>query len=286
MRIIAALALFLTGLNAFAEVSDAPAPIEESASRANWREILDKTNLSYAMLLTGPTVRHLDGDLNGKGTYLNFRNYVSAGYDFAKDWEVESGVEFRRYVRPRDPKKPNRSDFEWRDPYAGLSRSNIVRRGNFSLSGKLRYFIPATEYNKSNVGREYDQGNGAVSARVTPAWRRGDFYLSLATELSYRFAEKAPKVRQDYFVKMKPLLSYRFARQWSAKLEYATGDLNHRTNGTWTKFNDPNIGQALYTGVTWTATKQLSMSPSLGWGPGRFQLKETTVSLFASYYIL
>lgn len=278
--------LVLLSLSAHAEESAAPSAAAETVSRSNWRNVVESTNLSYAMLLTGPTIRHLDGDLDGKGTYLNFRNYVSAGYDFAENWEVETGVEFRRYVRPQDKRNPNRSDFEWRDPYAGVNRSNIVRNGNFSLSGKLRYFIPATEYNKSNVGKEYDQGNGSLSARVTPAYRMGDWYLSCATEFAYRFAERAPKVRQDYFVELKPLLSYRFAPKWSAKLEYATGDLNHRTNGTWTKFNDPFIGQALYTGVTWNATKQFSVSPSLGWGPGHFLLKETEVSLYASYYIL
>jgi hypothetical protein len=285
MKVFFTLFLALFTLNASAEESIVNAA-SESSSRFNWNSLLEKSELSYAALLTGPSTKYLDGNKDGRGTNLTLRNYVSASFEFAKNWEAETGVEFRRYFRPVDPKKPGRSDFEWRDPFVSVDRKNIVKTDRFSLAAKLRYFIPATAYNKSNVKKEYDSGNGTIGTRITPSWKLGDFFVSCYGEFNYRFDENAPKVRQDYYVKAKPFVSYKFARNWSAKVEYSTGDLNHRTNGKWTKFNDPAIGQNVYTGVTWTATKKLSISPSLGWGPGSLQLRDTEVSVFASYYIL
>lgn len=280
-------ALLLTLFTLNAQAEESAALVNESSSRFDWSSMLEKTDLSYSLLFTGATLQHPDANLDGKGSNYTWRNYVSAGYEFAKNWQAETGVEFRQYFRPEDPKKPGRSNFEWRDPYVGIDRKNVVKTDRFSLALKGRYYIPATEYNKSNVGKEWDQGNGALSLKATPAWNLGDFYLSCATEVQYKFAEaKNLKVHQNYSFKIKPMASYRFHKQWSAKLEYSTGDINHRTNGRWTKLNDPAIGQNVYTGVTWTATKKLSVSPSIGWSTGSLQLRKTELGLFASYYLL
>lgn len=260
-----------------------------TSSRFDWLSTLKKVRGSYGVLFLGPTVSNIDGNIDGKGSYISMRNYLSLDMEVAKNWEAEAGWEVRQTFRPADPKNPNRKDFEPRDPFAGISRKNIIRGDRFSLGARTRFFLPVTEYNKSKVGKLEDAGNGEANLGISPSWKflDGDLFVSCGTDIYYKFAENAPKVREDYAVKIKPLVSYRIASKFAAKVEYTTGTLRHSTNGKWTKLNDRFTGQRILAGGSWNPNKYLSLSPALGWGNlGTFQIKATELSLFATYYFL
>jgi len=277
--------LFLSAPGAFAAEGDTT--LTSTGSNFDWRSALEKVHASYGVLFLGPTIKNLDGDIEGKGAYVSMRNYLSLDYALAKDWELESGWEVRQTFRPADPKKPQRKDLEMRDPFAGVSRKNIIQGEVFSLGARARYFLPVTEYNKSKVGTPEDAGNGELNLGMSPSWKFGDLYVGCGLDFYYKFVEGTPKVHENYAVKAKPLVSYRIASKFAAKVEYQTGTLRHMTNGKWSKFNDRFTGQRVLAGGSWNPTRSLSLSPALGWGNlGTFQIKATELSLFATYYFL
>lgn len=259
-----------------------------STTRFDWAQAFDKVNASYSALLLGPNIQSMDGNLDGRGTNMHVRNYLSLGVDVAKDWEVDSGWEVRQYWRPVDPKNPNRSNLEARDPYLGLSRRNLIRTERFSLGARARFFLPVSDYTKAQVGKTYDSGRGALNVNISPYLRLldGDLGISCTTEFWYNFDKAAAANRENYSVKAKPLVSYRFARKFAAKVEYNTGTIRHANNGKWSKLNDKGLGQKLYAGVTYYPNRNLSLNPSLGWGSDTFRLNRAEVSLYASYSFL
>jgi len=279
--------LFSFSPSAFAAEVETATSTSGSSSRFDWRSALEKTRASYGILILGPTVKNLDGNIDGKGAFVSMRNYLSLDYAVAKDWELESGWEVRQTFRPADPKKPQRKDFEMRDPFAGFSRKNIIRGDAFSLGARARYFLPVTEHNKSKVGTPEDAGNGELNVGLSPAWKFGDVSVGCGLDFYYKFKEGTPKVHENYAVRAKPLVSYRIAAKFAAKVEYQTGVLRHQTNGKWTKFNDRSTGQRVLAGGSWNPTRSLTLSPALGWGNrGTFQMKATELSLFATYNFL
>jgi hypothetical protein len=285
MKWIVALCL-LTGAAQAAET--ATSVDSTSSARFDWGRAFSKVGLSYGGLLLGPSLQSMEGNLDGRGTNISLRNYFSADVEVARDWEVQAGWELRRYWRPADPKNPNRSDFDPRDPYLGLSRRNLIRAGAFSLGAKARYFIPVSNYTKAQVGKTYDSGRGALNVSAYPYLRLldGDLGISCTAEFWYNFDKAAAANRENYSVKAKPLVSYRFARKFAAKVEYNTGTIRHAQNGKWSKLNDKFLGQKLYAGITYYPNPSLSLNPSLGWGSDTFRLNRAEVSLFASYSFL
>ncbi|MCO5144428.1 MAG: hypothetical protein M9962_15220 [Oligoflexia bacterium] len=283
------LLLLLIGWLLGAQVSYSAVAAEEQQSYFSLSSLRDKTNLSYGALILGPTVRKINGDTQGKGHYISLRNYLSAGFEFRKDWELEVGNEFRQTFRPKDPKKPDREDFEFRDLSVGIGVDDIIESGSFSLDGKLRYYIPTSKYTLSKVGKADDSANGTFRIGINPSMSffDRDLYLAIPVDFYRSFAKGTPKIHKNYSVKFKPLASYRLSQKWKAKVEYSSGDLYHSTDGKWTKFNDPFTGQKIYLGASWNPTYKLGFSPSLAWGAnGSFQLKNTELSLYMSYYIL
>lgn len=281
------LALFL--LTGAAQAADTATVADTtSTARFDWTRAFEKVNASYSALLLGPNLQSMRGDLDGRGTNMHVRNYLSAGVEVAKDWEVGAGWEVRQYWRPADPKKPDRKNLEARDPYLSVNRRNFIRTDLFSLGARARFFFPVSESTKANIGKTYDSGRGSLNVTVTPYWRffDGDVGISCATEFWYNFDKAAAANRENYSVKAKPLVSYRFARKFAAKVEYNTGTIRHANNGKWSKLNDKGLGQKLYAGITYYPNASLSINPSLGWGSDTFRLNRAEVSLYASYNFL
>jgi hypothetical protein len=259
-----------------------------TTSSFDWSKLERNFDLSYASLVTGPTLEHLDANKDGKGTDMGWRNYLNAGAELGNNWEASMGVEGRQYFRPADPKKPNRKDFEWRDPTVSLSRGKIVEAGAYQLSAKLRYSIPMTEYNKSNVGKTYDAGNGEINLGFNNSWRLrdGDWTLSLPLDLYYKIAEAPPAVREDYSARAKAIVAYRIAAKYATKVEYSTGYIRHSTNGKWSKLNDKLLGQEVLLAFNYFPIRNLTISPGLGWGSETFRFNSAKASLYVSYNVL
>lgn len=284
MRFVLALSIFAFSAIGFAAEQT---PTLES-SRFDWRSLANRVDASYALLALGPTLEHMDGNLDGRGGYLSLRNYLNFDYELAPNLKAEVGGEFRQYFRPVDPKKPGRSNFESRDPYLGLSRRDLFQRGNFSLSARGKAFLPVTAYNKTKRGSTFDTGRGQLQLGIGPQWRfrDGSVTVSCATEASINFAAGENPRRENYSVKMKPAAAYRFSPQWSSKLEYSTGDLRHNKLGKWSKFNDKDLGHKVTVYGNYSPIRELLVSPALAWGRDTWRLKKAEVSLYASYAFL
>lgn len=260
----------------------------ESTSFLNWNQVQSTLDASYAALLVGPTLDHLDANLDGKGTNMNLRNYLNVDGRFLEQWKFGIGLEARQYFRPADPKRPDRKEFEWRDPIVSLGRDKIVEKGNYNFAAKLKYTVPMSEYNKSNVGKSYDSGNGEWNLSLNSGWKfkDGDWYVGFPVDLYYKMAEAPPTVREDYSTRAKPFVSYRIAAKYSAKVEYSTGYLRHFTNGKWSKFNDKALGQKIFLGLSYLPFKGLIVSPGFTWGSDSYRLNSAEASLYASYAFL
>jgi len=264
---------------------------EEAAptSAFEWNDLLNRVGGTYSAQVVGPSLSKLNGDRNdGRGHYTSLRQYLSLDFEIAKKWELDTGWEVRQYWRAPDQRNPNRKNFEMRDPYVGFTRKEIFKGDYFSVGTKARYTIPATEYNKSKVGRSDDSGNGEINFGLSPYWHwlDGDLSLSWSTDFYYKLREGASAEYEKYSVRMKPLVTYRIAAKYSARVEYQTGYLRRMSNGRWSKLNDVSTGQKIYAGVSWFPTKALMISPSLGWGSETFRLDRTEIGLFASFAFL
>jgi hypothetical protein len=268
----------------------APAPTARAGESQSslWSRAKSRLSGSYGGLLIGPTLQHLDGNTDGRGSFVSLQNYLSLEGRLDQNWRLHIGGEFRQTWRPEDPRRPDRKSFEARDPHLGLSRRNIIRGDTFSLGARARYFFPLSENTKYRVGRRNDAGRGELNIGLSPAWRLmgGDIYISCGTNFYYKFAERPPAVRENYSVRLWPALSYRISSKLAAKLEYSTGYLRHTTDGKWTKLNDRFYGQKIFAGGVWSPTRNLSFNPSLGWGSHTFRLNNPELSLFTSYYFL
>jgi hypothetical protein len=259
-----------------------------SSSFLSWNQMQQTLDASYAALLKGSTLDHLDGNQDGKGTNVSLRNYLSLDGKFSEFWKAGISFEGRQYFRPVDAKNPNRKDFEWRDPIVSIGRDKILEKDAYSFSAKIKYAIPMTEYNKSNVGKTHDSGNGEWNLSLSNGWkfRDGDIYAGFPVDLYYKMAEAPPVVREDYSVRAKPFVSYRIAAKYSAKVEYSTGNIRHTTNGKWSKLNDKALGQTLFAGITYVPINGLQISPGLTWGSSTYRLNSAEASLYASYLFL
>ena len=279
--------LVLFALPAFAFAAEENASISES--RFSLSSLRKNSTASLGMLLTGGSFQSLDGK-EGAGKNFNLRFYPSLGYKFTRVTSIGYGQEFRQYFRDKDPKRPNRKEFEVRDPYLGLSFYRFVNTRGFALSGKVRFYFPVTEYTKTSIGKSYDNGKGQWNAGVTPSQKfiDGDLTLSAPIDYYYRIAKNPPKVREDHSFKVSPQVSYRLNRKVDAKVEYSTGYIRHMNNAKnkWTKLNDPILGHSLSTGISWYATDNWSLSPSLRWSNNSWRLDRTEVSVYSNIAIL
>jgi hypothetical protein len=66
----------------------------------------------------------------------------------------------------------------------------------------------------------------------------------------------------------------------------ARANENHRTDGTWTKFNDKVLGQTASLGVDWYPVKALQLSPQVSWGRESFRFNAAELSFYAKYAFL
>jgi|GEM_PF-4044969 len=265
----------------------AESPVSQSVSGSGALSF-EKINFSWATLVKGSTIQYMDGNSNGKGTNLSWRNYPTLGYRATEKLKVEAGGQFRQYFRPADPKKKGQKDFEWRDPYAGVSLRDLWKGETSSVSAKARYYIPATEYTRLNRNKEYDEGRGSfqVGAAYSQKFMDGTYSLYAPLDVNYRLNAFDHKVRQDYWFGIRPSMAYRVSQSTSARVEYYTGDLNHKTDGTWTRFNDPVIGQTAGVALDWYPVKDLLVSPMVNWGRESFRLNAAEVTLYAKYAFL
>lgn len=278
------LALFLP----FLAQADTLSKENNSQSRVDWGSLKKNLKLKYSALFIGPTTQHIDGNLNGYGTYLSLRNYFSLGVVFSPQWEAEVGAEYRKYWRPQDPKQPQRASIESRDPYIGVIYKNFVDVDIFSMGAKARYFAPISENTKSYIGKRTDAGNGTLQGSISSSWKflDGDLFISLPIDIYYHLAKSAPMEHEDFSLKAKANASYYFGKRISTSLEYSTGDLRHHTTKKWSKFNDPYTGHKVMASISWMPSRKLLLSPSISWGHPRFQLNNAELSLYTSYYFL
>jgi len=290
LRALSFVALLLWAFTAFAVRAAEPAPESLVAPGANFSfgSIFEKMHASYSGLLEGPRMDHLDGNLDGKGTFLQIKNYVNADYEVAPNWRVELNTEFRQYFRPEDPKRPGRPNFEMRDPSLGLARRNIVDRGNFTLSGRTRFFLPVSDNTRGRVGKAFDTGNGSVYFQAVPSWRWLDGKLSLTcpVETYINLPKRRIANSEEYSIKAKTQVAYQVAHKWAARVEYSTGDVRHTHDGHWSKLRDREMGHKVVAGAAYAPVKEMVLNPALTWGRDRWRLKEPEVSLFASYNFL
>lgn len=259
-------------------------------SRFRWSDFLERSSASVSTLLTGPSAQSLDGNRDGRGTNLLLRFYPSYSYDITKVVSLGIGDEIRKYFRPMDPKNPNKSSWEARDPYVGFYFYKFinVRRSDFSVSGKFRYYVPVSSYTKSYIGKNLDSGNGQINAGLSPAKKflDGKLYTSVSTDYYYRIAQRPPRVREDHTFKINPLVSYSLSRKVDYKVEYSTGYIRHSTDGKWSKLNDPILGHTVSTGITWYPTRKWSVSPSVSWGKNTWRIADTEISVYSSLTLL
>ncbi len=281
------LALNLTLVNLSRNAQAAETPVGSSVSEEGMLSF-ERIDFDVAMLMKGSTMQYMDGNRTGKGTDLSLRTYPSIAFRLTDKWKAQFGGQFRQYFRPDDPKKKDRKNFEWRDPYAGFSRKDIWKSQTAFLSGKVRYYFPITEYNRLNRVKEYDEGGGSLQVGFGYGQDFSDGIINLYAplEMNYRFNALEHKVRQDYWFGVRPALSYRVTPKTSARVEYYTGDLNHRTDGTWTKFNDPVIGQTAGIAIDWYPVKELLVSPMVNWGRERFRFNAAELTVYAKYAFL
>ena len=249
---------------------------------------LTSAELSYAMLFKGSSIQYLDGNSNGRGTNLSLRHYQDFAYRLDDKWKLTGGTHFRQYFRPADPKRVDQGALEWRDPSVGVSRKDIWRQGDQAVGAKAKFYLPVTDYNASNVEKEYDEGKGSLNVGGTYSTKFYDGLLALRVpvDFNYRFNKNEHKVRQDYWIGSRPSLSCRTGRETAVKVEYYTGDLNHRTNGRWTKINEPNIGHTAALGFDWTPAREVLVAPQITWGRQDFRFNAAELSLYASYIFL
>ncbi|RZA07729.1 MAG: hypothetical protein EOP11_06905 [Proteobacteria bacterium] len=288
--LLAALAVFLFVLphhRAHAAESENTV-MTDTGPRFAWGSLFEKMHATYSGLLEGPRMDHLDGNLDGKGSFLQVKNYVNADYEVAPNWKAELNTEFRQYFRAEDPSRPGRPDFEMRDPSLGISRRNIVEAGAFTLSGRTRYGIPVSQNTRARVGKSFDTGKGSLYLQAVPAWRWRDGALSLTcpVEMYVNFAKAPTAAREQYSLKAKAQVAYQLAKSWAAKLEYSTGDVRHNARGQWSKLNDRELGHKVMAGAAFAPIKQIVLNPSLTWGREHWRLNQPEISLYASYNFL
>lgn len=246
-----------------------------------------RLGFEYEVQLKGASLEHLDGNADGRGTNLGVRHYQDFSYQLAPPFALEAGTQFRHYFKPASGKKTTDARvLEWRDPYVGLGASDFWKQGPQSVSGELHYYLPVTEYNEGYRASEFDEGRGVLHAEAWYARRLGAFKLKAPFEVNYRFNAKEHPRRYDYWVGAKPSLSYHLARATALKGEYYTGDLNHRTGGTWTRLNDRKLGQSVALALEWKPAEGAEISPEVKWGREQFRFNAAELSLSAAFVFL
>ena len=260
----------------------------DAGKRFSFGSLFEKMHATYSGLLEGPRMDHLDGNLDGKGSFIQIKNYLNADYEVANNWRAELNGEFRQFFRPDDPKRPGRSNFEMRDPSIGIARRNIVDTGSFTLSARARYALPISQDTKSRVGKVFDTGDGSFYLQAVPNWRFRDGALTLTCPVESYINLPGRRVanQEQYSIKAKAQVAYQVARQWAARIEYSTGDLRRNNAGHWSKLNDAFLGHKVMAGAAFAPVKQIVLNPSLTWGRAHWRLNQPEVSFFASYNFL
>lgn len=278
--------LFLVGTLTLSSAALAapPAPGSVSASDGAFS---GKARLDYELGLKGSTIEHLDGNDDGRGANFQIRHYQDAGYEVARNVRLEGGTQFRQLFKPANPKKSDQRAVEFRDPYVGMGFKDFVKQRHGSFSGEAHYYLPLTEYNESNRGKPDDEGNGLLHLEAWYSRQLGDaLRLKAPLELNYRFNRAELKQRYDYWVGFKPSLAYKTGRSTAAKVEYYSGDLNHHTSGSWTRLNDPKLGQTLALKLEWKPSDGAEITPEVKWGRQQFRFNAAELSLSAVFAIL
>ncbi len=282
--------LFASTAPAFAVDQDeikAGTPVAQLESRSS-PSLFDRINANYGFLFLGPTVSHLDGNLDGRGTNMHMRNYFSVGYELTKNTELSTGIEVRQYWRPNDPRRPDRANLEARDPYLNIRQQRIIDAGTFTLAARMRYFFAVSDWSKARLKTRQDSGNGTLNPTLYPSLSLadGDLRLSCTIGAYINLPKNAPAIREDYSLEVIPTVAYRMSPKWSTRVRFDSGDMIHSTDGRWSKLNNRFTGHNVYAGVVFTPTRSLMLNPELGWGSDTFRIDQTELSLFASYNFL
>lgn len=247
-----------------------------------------KAKLDYELELKGSTIEHLDGNSSGKGADFQIRHYQDFGYEVSESWRIEAGTQFRQLFKPANPKKSDQRAVEFRDPYIGFGLKDFWKSEDQSLSGEAHYYLPITEYNESNRGKADDQGRGLLHMEAWYSHRLVGERLRLKAplELNYRFAKAELSQRYDYWVGFKPSVAWKTSRVTALKAEYYTGDLNHHTSGSWTRLNDPRLGQTVALQLEWKPVDGTEITPEVKWGRQSFRFNAAELGLSAAFSFL
>jgi hypothetical protein len=277
--------LFLGTITAFAAESEGGTSFSDAASRFDWGAIFRKVDLTISTLLEGPTLAHLDGNLNGQGGSVVFKNYINAQYQLAEGINAEIGGEFRQFFRPENPAQPDRADFEARDPFLAVNFRDFIRKKTFSISSRHRYYVPVSNDTKSRVGKAFDTGRGNIQNGFAANWRSTDgaWSVTVPCDLYVNFAKAPIAAREDFSLKAKLQVAYRLHQKVSLRAEYSTGDVRHIATGKWTKLNDRFTGHKVMAGVAFFPTRQLMINPSLAMARDSWRWDRAEATLFASY---
>jgi hypothetical protein len=261
----------------------------ESATQtlwSDWGTVFDKTGAEFTSVFSGPTLQHLDGNLDGRGHNLSWENGLDLTHKFAKDWRFKVGGGVIQYFRPMDPKNPNRRDIDLVDPSVSIGRKRLIHTGPFSLEGKLRFFFPWSYATKATAGRVNDSARGMLNVGAYPMMKffDGDFAVASFFDFYYRFDKNAAANRESYSLKSRANFSYLLARKLAGSLEYSTGNLRHNNAGHWQKLRDR---QRVIAGLAYLPTESLSLAPTLAWGANKsFRLNRAEFGIEAVYEFL
>jgi hypothetical protein len=265
----------------------------------------------YEMWLRGMNTQALSGNTRGNGTSLAINHTFGVGYRINSKWAVGITQGFTQTI---DDKPATEAD-PWiaNDPYLALSNTSIWKNDAYGLNlfGYVRYYLPVSRANRRNVDRAAatEAGNGSIRLYFNPTktWLDGRLTLNFVVFGQYRLAKRSNAdrieattvrdaggtvttagnpTRENFYVIIDPLLAYTLSPSAEIYIEYATGLLKHRTDGTLSKLNDPDDGQYVSVGTNLLVGKKLLLNPYLSAGPVFRGVKNTDIGLIASYTFL
>ncbi len=248
----------------------------------------ERASFDYELAVKGGSFDHLDGNSDGKGANFQIRHYQDFKFLLIPGLRLEAGTQFRQVFKPANPKKSDQRAVEFRDPYLGIGIPDFWKQKSRSFSAEIHYYLPFSEHNESRWGKLDDEGRGLLHFETWYSQKLGQdrWRMKLPVELNYRRAKVALEDRYDYWIGFKPSLSYKTGRRTTAKVEYFTGELNHRTNGSFTRLNDPKLGQTLAFQLEWKPIENAELTPEIKWGREKFRFGAAELSLSAVYSFL
>lgn len=254
-----------------------------------FQSLKEKSSVSYIFETTGPTLQALDG-VENDGHQVNFAHYIALGYKLNKEMKLGLTQYFTNSFR---------SESEGRNlgigsPYVTLSHSNLYKKGNMTLSGYVRYYVPLSTLNTSSGGTEKDEKNGKLRFKLAPSFKindkvsvAGSFYLYKPLA---RYGLRTGEKRRDYYVYIYPNVSFKVSDKFSSYVAYSNiftrySDVKEEGGaGIW---GDWDESESLEVGAEWNATKKLTIAPYINFNaPKWVDPSSVTLSFYAIYSFL